>query len=187
MLSNAIIAALDSDLLFAEMLVEMDFADGIARVWTGSPDLVTEDGAVWLGLGELGTVEGLDQPIGTRAPLTTFVLSGIPRSRAATLRGRPQQYQRRDARLFIQLWSATGEPIGAPVLLKTVSMDNLHLSATLKEVVARLDCESLMAGRNRVPAALFAEADQKQRHPGDTFFDAADGLTGRRIPFYEPS
>lgn len=187
MLPPALHAALDREVLLASVLVEFDFASGPARAWSGSPTLVTADGREWAGLGAMGSIAGLDQPVGLSAAKTTFRLAAIPAALGSGLRGHPDQYRGRDARIYLQLWDEDATPIGAPILLRTVWMDVASVSMTLDLVTATLDCEGPLTGRARARAGTFADPDQKARHPGDRFFDFATGLSGRLVPFYQPS
>ena len=61
----------------AALLGQFDFASETMRLWNGGGVLEANDGTQWQGLGQWGSVTGLEQAINGQAPEATFTLSGI--------------------------------------------------------------------------------------------------------------
>jgi hypothetical protein len=171
------------------LLVFMDFVDTPRRWWPGFGDLVA-GGHTWQGTGEMISVSGLEQPIGTSAPQTTFTLSGVDasiitlaRNAAARVKGRRvvvylQCFEIDPANASIAAWT----PLDAPAALWTGTMDQMKYSAQGPgERSVTVTAESRWTNRNRPPFGLFTNADQVARFAGDRGLEQVPDLENKTI------
>lgn len=150
-------------------LVEMDFASGPMRVWTGFGTL-RAGGQDWSGLGELGSISEIEQPVGGTAPECSVKLSWVDPAMVARALGDEAEYKGRIIRIYAQHFDDAWQALDSPVGIATGFMDVLKISAQAlrtREIV--LTFEWLFARRAISPFATLSDADQRALHPGDMF------------------
>ena len=113
-LTAAFEGALDDAVFRPFYAVELGFAEGEVRFWTGYGDIVV-GGDTYTGLGNLLDISYVEETSDLSARGVTLTLSGIPSSLVSLALS--SQYQGRKATLFFGAYSPTGEVlIGIPFI-----------------------------------------------------------------------
>lgn len=171
----------------AALLVHMDFRGNERRWWTGNGD-VTLGGHDWRGTGTLIQIQGLEQPVGTSAPKTTFSISGVDATAVQMARQASDQVKDRRVRVFINFWDVTDwAPLDSPYALWTGRMDQMSYSADgPSQRSISLTAETLWVNRRLPPYGLFTDRDQNARFPGDRGLEQVVNLVAKtsRWPVY---
>lgn len=187
MFSPEIAAVIASRVVSSAYLVQFDFRDLTKRVWLGFGPL-RAGGQEWQGLGELISIEGLEQSTGTAAAATTFTLSGVDRDIVAMAAASSDRVKGRIVRVYLQFFETTesakrsatiqvGALLGSPTVVWSGWMDQITYAAEgtgLRTIT--LTAEGLLAERNRPPFGMYTPGDQAARFPGDKGLDHTPGL-----------
>ena len=175
-------------------LVDLEFGGvapegGPVYIWNG---FGTRDfaGRTYLGAGDLGQIEGLEE---ARLPVShqvTFTLSGVPDSPAdilAKVLESTDIVQGRLAVVSLQLfdgaWAAAGAPI--PIYFGVMMPPRVTREAATETTGARrvltLPTENLFFGRGRPAAGRYTDREQQTRYPGDKFCEYTAQLVNLSI------
>lgn len=171
------------------LFATLEFRSETVRLWGGS-SATRVNGHVYMPVGVLGAVEGLDAPTdGTSRPFSlelSGILDGTPIFGAAVLAaaaadraevaGRPVSIL---ARLFDEEW----EPVGAVLPFKRGVMQRVRIVNTGGDEPRRtigVECEDIFGERSRQAAGRFNDADQNHRFAGDRFFRFVSNQATRR-------
>lgn len=180
----------------ASLLTYMNFRDDPVRWWLGYGDLVA-GGHTWIGMGRrnggaLVQIEGLDAPIGTVAPQTTFTLSGVDPRAISIARASSDKAKGRRVIVYIQFFgSATTPsselwaPMDKPNAIWTGEMDQVRYGADAAGAQVTVTAETIWANRNRPPFGLYTDPDQKARFPGDRGLEQVASLVTKTIRWPE--
>lgn len=172
---NTVAAYLGGRTIAGALLVHMDFATTPRRWWTGFGDL-DAGGYTWQGTGELIQIDGLESPIGTVAPKTTFSLSGIDATIVSLARNASDRVKDRRSKVYVQFFDITPNDasvqpwslLDEPFALSTWLMDQMVYSAQGPgQRSISLTAESLWTNRRRPAYGLFTDRDQNKRFSGD--------------------
>jgi len=183
------LAALSASTVRLATLVDFDFAGSPTYVWNGFGTRVFA-GKTYIGAGDLGNVEGLEEARGTQANQVTFTLSGVPDSPADLLAKALDDtdiVQGRIVSVSLQLFDADWETLSDPILIYFGVMQQPRVTreAASTEVGARriltLPAENLFVGRARPAAGRYTDREQQQRFPGDLFCEYTPQLVNMSI------
>ena len=113
-------------------LAELDFSSGFVRVASAPFDVFFDsDGDMtdetFIGIGDLGKVTPVEEAAEQQGYSLTFELSGVPSALISTALG--EDYQGRDAKLWMALLDDQGAITGDPVLLFSGLMDTMDVEA----------------------------------------------------------
>ena len=185
---DTIAASLSGRKVQAALLAQFDFTSETMRLWNGNGLLDANDGTRWKGLGQWGGVTGLEQAINGQAPEANFTLSGID---AAILRLARDEFETevrgRMVRVLIQFFGVEDAadsdnqrpldnpfPIWAGLMLKpTFTIDPEG------ERSVAVSAESIFSQRSRPRHAMYTDADQQKRFPGDRGFEFVADLVNK--------
>ncbi len=179
-------AALGGRTVRASFLVLFDFTSQPMRIWTGSGK-ITAGGADWYGLGQLGSISGLEQAVNGEAPETTFILSGINSEIVSLARDEwADEGRDRLVKVLLQFHNYEDdrplELFDEPYSIWAGRMQTprfeLQGPTTRKITVS---AESLFALRSRPAFSQYTDADQKSRFPGDRGFEFVPGLVNKIV------
>lgn len=165
--SETAAAALAGRTVRVSQLVFLDFASQPMRVWLGFGTLVA-GGFAWSGLGELGSISGLESPLGGTAPVTTLALSGVKPELVSAARNASAEVKRRAAVIYLQFFDEAWQVLDAPYAVMSGVMDQISISAP--EVETRrveVTVEWLFTRRAIPPFGMLSDRDQKALYPGD--------------------
>lgn len=179
-------AALGGRTVRASFLVFFDFATTPMRIWTGS-GRITAGGSDWFGLGQLGSISGLEQAVNGEAPETTFVLSGINSEIMSLARYEwADEAKDRLAKVLIQFHNKEDdrplELFDAPYAIWAGRMQvpRFELQGPITRRIT-VSAESLFSLRSRPSFSQYTDADQKSRFAGDRGFEFVPGLTNKTV------
>ena len=158
-------------------LVDFDFKDQPVYVWNGYQSRVFE-GRTYIGCGDLGTIDGLQETRDVTSSQVTFTLSGVPDSPNDILAIAIAETDKVQGRLVIvrlQLFDQNWNPFARSIPIFFGLMQQPRVtreSMTMEEGARRtitLPAENLFYGRSRPAAGRYTDAEQQQRFPGDLF------------------
>lgn len=173
----------------AAWLVLFDFTSEPIRLWGGNGLLRTSDGNRWNGIGSLAAVSGIEQAINGQAPQASFTLSGID---AQVMRLARDEFiaevKGRKVTAYLQFFGADDpadpdnqRPLDAPypvwcgrALTPEFAFQDTERAVTIK-------CESLFSLRSRPQFAMYTDADQQRRFPGDLGFEFVGTLVNKSV------
>lgn len=182
-------AALVGTTVHIATLVDFEFSDAPVYVWNGFGTRIFNS-KLYLGVGDLGAIEGLEESRGAVSQQVTFILSGVPDSPAGILArviSAIDVVQGNIAVVSIQLfdgdWTAIGLP--APVYFGRMMPPRVTKEAATETEGARrtitLPTENLFYGRHRPPSGRYTDREQQQRFPGDRFLEYVPKLVNATI------
>lgn len=188
---DTIAADLAGQRVDACFLVRFDFATQPTRIWIGGNGrLITNNGEIWNGLGQIGALSGVEQAVNGEAPEMTFTLSGIDSDLvrmaddefAAEAKGRL-------AYVLIQFFGVDDpedpdnqRPLDLPYPVAAARMlqpELVYGESGERSVTVR--CESLFSLRSRPRYSMYTDADQQRRFPGDEGFSFVAGLVNKVV------
>ena len=172
------------------LLAFMDFVDAPRRWWMGFGTLKTNDDHEWQGLGELITIDGLEEDFGTAANAMTFTLSGVDPEIVTLARNASDRVKGRKVTVYLQFFDITPNdagvqpwtPLDQPDAIKVGTMDQMRYIAdgpTSRTI--SVTAEGLWTGRNRPAFGLYTDRDQNARFAGDRGLEQVSNLVSKTI------
>lgn len=164
-------AALAERVVRNALLVRFDFASTTTRLWMGHGDILA-GGQIWRGAGQLGSVSGLESPIGDSAPVVTFTLSGVDQSLVAEAISTPSEYKDQPVAVFFQFFDEDWAPLDNPQAIFLGRMDVMKIKTTgpTKRTI-EVTAEGLFTQRGHSPWAYLSDNSQQARFPGSRGLD----------------
>lgn len=187
---DTIALALAGGKVEAANLVEFDFATDAVRLWQGTGILATNDGEAWFATGTLGDVKGIEQAINGEAPEATFTLSGIDPEVMRLARDEwPTEARGRMVRVYLQFFGVEDEddpdnqrPLDLPYPVAGFRMLKPSFAWTEEgERSVQISAESIFSLRSRPRHAMYTDADQQRRFPGDKGFAFVGSLVNKVV------
>ena len=161
------------------VLVELAFASGSVRVWTGLGDL-TWNGATWVGTGTFMGISPIEETAEVRAAGVTLTLSGIPSSLIALALAEP--YQGRPCAIhFGALDTNTYALIGTPFQIFKGRMDVMTIEEGPETATISVSAESRLVDLERARERRYDHQDQQLVAPGDRFFEYVPSIVNAEI------
>jgi hypothetical protein len=163
-LSPALVSAITGEVVARTTAVELQFASGAVRAVDALSDVVLF-GNTFLGLGQLATIELIQEGSETRAYGATLRLGGVPRDFIAL--ALLEQYQGRRATIYDVPLNASFQPIGGAIVLFRGRMDTMTIEMSGETAEVTLAVENRLADWERPRISRYTNEDQQRRHPGD--------------------
>ena len=160
------------------VLVELDFASGPFRAWTGLGPL-NWAGKVFEGVGSIGAVGEVEETVELRAVRLTLALSPVPQE-VVDIALAERSFRLRPARLWGALLDVEGAFVADPFPLWAGLMDTMEVTDGAEPRVA-LTCESRLVDLERAEVRRYTDADQQAEYPGDRFFEYVPALQEAEI------
>lgn len=187
MFDEVIKAKLAGAVVSSGYLVHIDLLTAPIRLWDGV-GTITAGGYEWLGAGGLGSISGLEQAIGGRAPETTFGFSGVDDAlRDAFVANFRTEAKGRRIRVALQFLLDEGcKAVGSPYTLATLIMKRPTISLNedgTADITA--SAESLYALQNPSQKSLYTDRDQQTRFPGDKGLEFVSTLQNKVLTWPE--
>lgn len=145
------------------VLAQLDFDSGTTRVTNNAFD-VQWNGYTWLGAGNLGSAEAVQEGADLQAYGLVLRLSGIPEGQLAI--ALDEQYQGRGATIWAAPLDANHRIIDEPVIVFKGRMDTMPISMGATGSI-ELNLESRLVDWERPRVRRYNDADQQQEYPGD--------------------
>ena len=146
------------------LLVELQFASGPVRAWSGVGPL-TWNGVSWAGVGLLGRVSTVEETLELKAAGASFQLSGIPSELLTPVVSEP--IQSRAALLWLAFFDEDWAVVPDPVLLFRGRMDTVEIADGGSIATITLFAESRLRDLERARVRRYTDADQQAEVPGD--------------------
>lgn len=180
--SQTIAAKLAGREVAAALLTHAEFRETERRWWNGF-GTVRLGGHDWTGIGEIVGIDGLEQPIGTVAPKTTFTLSGVDATVVQLCRQASDRVKDRRITVYVQFWDALDfAPLDNPYAIWSGKMDQMTYTAQgPNSRSVKLTAESVWVNRKRPPYGFLTDRDQNARFPGDRGLEQVVDLVQKTI------
>lgn len=166
-LPTALATAVSSRDCAIGFLIRFDFLTQTSFVWTGFGTLITSDGARWLGLGELISIDAVGGAFSGQASSGSLTLSGVSPTLLPTAINQTSEYKQRPVAIFFQAFNADRSLIGAPCPLALRIMTSMSIGRTGDTRSLTVNHESPYVGRNNPANGWYSDRDQQRRFPGD--------------------
>lgn len=153
-------------------MVELDFASGFVRMWTGIGDLVW-DGPVFTGSGSLGKISTIEETVELRAVGIQLELSGIPPEVLSIANN--ESWHGRQVRVYFGVLDDRRAFVGEPLQIFSGLMDQMVLVEGSESKIT-LTCESQQIDLERTKARRYTAEDQRSEYPGDAGMDSVTSL-----------
>lgn len=178
-------AQLASPVVPVLFLAELQFASGTLRLtsWNHNLDWA---GHTWTGLGALVTVSAVKASERNEYPALDLGLQVGNDALLALALGNATDYRRRAALLYQCVLDDQLRPLGDPELVWGGQMSQVRVNTGNGEDapgLVTLRCE--LPGRDRRGARTLRlnNAQQQERHPGDTFLSRIEAMAGKPQPW----
>jgi hypothetical protein len=171
------LAALQAVQVQMFVLVELDFDSG--RVYLSDLPVgidVEWSGNTYLGAQAIGTIEPITET-DTEAKGIAFTLSAV--NQAAVAGALTEEVQGREALLRLAIVDGTTLRVDPNVWSGV--LDVMTIEDDGQKPVIRVTAEHMMIAWQQPSGALFSDAEQKARHPGDKFFEFVAQVTEATI------
>lgn len=181
-----IAAALAGSTVRHGVLVHFDFLTEPARLWLGH-GLLSAGGNEWRGLGELGSISGIESAIGGTAPVVTFGLSGVAPSIVSAALNSSDEVKGRDVTIFMQFFDEHMQTLDAPYSIWAGTMDLMRVKAEgPTSRVIELTAETLFTRRSVPPWGYLSDRDQQRLYPGDRGLEEVAAMASKTVtwPYY---
>jgi hypothetical protein len=155
------------------ILVELDFASGPFRAWTGLGPLDWA-GMTFEGVGALGAVGEIEETTEIRAVRLTLTLSPVPQE-VVDIALAERSFRLRTARLWGGLLDDQGAFVADPFPLWVGLMNTMEVVDGAEPRVS-LSCESRLVDLERAEVRRYTDADQQAEYLGDRFFEFVPAL-----------
>lgn len=170
----------------SSLLVFFDFEDEPKRLWPGNGPIM-HGGYQWQGIGQLGSIDGLDQAYGSSAPQMTFTLSGVDAGIVTLAREASDRVFGRDVVVYIGFFDEAWQALDAPYAVNVGIMDQMRYGARgATDRSVTVTAEGLWTNRRRPAFSLYTDRDQNARFPGDRGLEQIPSLINKtaRWPTY---
>lgn len=145
------------------ILVELDFPSGFVRVNNSAVNFEWS-GHTWLGLAELGSIDGVTEHSDLQMTGVSLTLTGIPPEMISRVLG--EQYQGRSCQVWQSPLSEAYQILANPVLIFSGRMDSCDIAIGDTAVVS-LTAESRLTDWERPRVRRYTHEDQLAEYPGD--------------------
>lgn len=174
-LANAVIDTVVAPAFF----FKAEFDSGDVLAWSGYGD-ITWGGDTYLGIGDFGGVDKVDETSDVRANGCTLTLSGIPSQLLAIALTEP--YQGRPCTLFLGALNLTsGAIIGTPYPLISGRMDVMTIEEGADTGTITLTVENRLIELFRTKERRYTHEDQQIDFSGDLGLEYVAGLQEKPI------
>jgi len=185
------ITRLSATTVHVATLVDLEFSGspGSVYLWNGFGNR-TFDSKLYLGCGDLGSIEGLEEARNPVSQQVTFTLSGVPDSPAdllAQVLDATDIVQGNIAVVSLQLFDADWQAVGNPVPIyfgimqpPRVTREPATETAGARRTIV-LPTENLFYGRARPPNGRYTDREQQRRSLGDLFCEYVPQLVNKTI------
>ena len=187
-------AALARSTVRVGTLVDLEFggtppSGGPVYLWNGFGTRVFA-GKTYLGAGDLGNIDGLEEARNPVSHQVTFSLSGVPDSPADLLAralAEADNIQGRLAIVSLQLFDGAWQPAGSPIAIYfgICMPPRVELQPATETIGARrtlqLPTENLFWGRGRPAAGRYTDREQQTRYSGDRFLEYTASLVNQTL------
>ncbi|WP_367394521.1 hypothetical protein [Cupriavidus sp. Agwp_2] len=156
--------------------VQMDFSQPL-RVCSAGYD-IDWNGATWVGLGTLGSIEPIQEQASLEAIGVRLTLSGVPTDLIAITLG--EQYQGRPCQIWFVPLREDLQLAGQPVRIFSGRMDTMDTEVGETATIT-VSAESRMVSWDKARSRRFNNEDQQSRYPGDRGFEFVPQMVSKEL------
>lgn len=172
-------AELAQDQLAPVLFVELDFASGFIRLWSGVGP-ITWDSKTWTGGGQLLEVSSIEETKAVEATAASIQLSGVPSELVSVAYS--DFSQGRPARIWLGLLNVNnGAVLADPVQIFAGRMDTIGDSDAGSTATIAVSAESNLADLDRLRARYYTDQDQQRIFEGDRSLRYIPSMQDRSI------
>jgi hypothetical protein len=154
--------------------VDLDFTSGHVRAHDGIGSLIW-GGNTYLGVGNFGSIEVVEEAIEVVAKAVKLSLSGVETSLLTT--ATTEVYQGRSATIYLGFLDRdTNALLATPETLWEGRMDTMTVQLGPQTGSLSVNCEPRLRREPRI--ARYTNEDQQLAYPGDRFFDLIGKIPG---------
>jgi hypothetical protein len=174
--------AIQADNVRIGFLYKAEYDGATVRAWTGFEDIKYDedgDGAdeTFLGVGEFGRFGEISEQTEVRAEGFTVQLAGVPLDGNGPLEDALREdYQGRDAKLWMALLDENLDIIDEPILLNAGFQDVHEVSDDANSMTVTVNIENPMRNLRRKATLHYTSEDQQRNYPNDRFFDHVEQI-----------
>tara|TARA_Y100000004_G_scaffold193095_1_gene254935 strand:- start:3050 stop:3607 length:558 start_codon:yes stop_codon:yes gene_type:complete len=181
-MTRTVTSAVNTEMTAAELspffAVEMDFSDGIVRLWTGYGS-ITIDSKSFLAGGDILSVSSISESAEVQANGVTIKLSGLSTSLVAS--ALTTAYQGRDCNVYVGVLDSNGAVVADPIKIFAGKMDVMTVEDTGASAEITVTAESKLIDLERSRARRYTSEDQKIDFPDDKGLDFIAGLQDKLV------
>lgn len=157
-------------------MVDLDFASGHVYAHDSIGTLVF-NGHSYLGVGQYGSINVVEEAIDITAKPVVLTLSGVDPSLVST--AMTESYQGRAITIYIAMFDKnTSQFIDTPEAVWIGRMDWMKIDINQNTATITLNCESRLRQSPRI--SLQTDPDQQIAYPGDTFYNRITDIANYR-------
>lgn len=172
-LTTAMSNAVTAPVVVAVMLFKAEYDSGDVCLWTGYGS-VTFGGDMYIGVGDFGGVDNIEESMDIRASGMTVSLSGIPSSLVAIALSEP--YQTRPATIFLAALNLSSGALIADPYPWSGRMDVMSIEEGPDTAKISLTIESNLIELTRAKERRYTHEDQQIDFPGDLGLEYVAGI-----------
>jgi hypothetical protein len=178
---TAIAAMRDGGSIRAAILVRLDFKTAPKAVHLGNGNIITLDGTVWTGLGDVISIEGGGQAAGMVAPQMIFTVPAT-REMLDLADDTANEVYGRFIGVALQFIDENWQAVDSPRVIFTGIMDHMRSQIGRNGTASlKLIAESPFVRRATAIVKSFTDADHQAQYPGDRFFEFVPGLKDKKL------
>lgn len=165
----------------AARLLKFEFQSSTQYLWEGVGRLQA-DGHEWIGFGQLGGMEGLEQARSGDAPMATFWLSGVDPTFVTYAAGSQAEIKNRPVTVYLQFFDENLAVLDAPYAFYVGLMDVMRFSADgPRGRKIAVTAETAFVDGASAPYGYLTDVDQKARFPGDRGLEYVASLRAKTV------
>jgi hypothetical protein len=178
-LNASLSTAITEPVVAPAFFFKAEFPGGDLLAWSGYGN-ITFGGDTYLGVGDFGGVDKVDETADVRANGAAFTLSGIPSELIAI--ALLEEYQGRPCTLFLGALNLTnGTIIGTPYPILSGRMDVMSIEEGADTGTITLTVENRLIELYRAKERRYTHEDQQIDFPGDLGLEYVAGLQEKPI------
>ena len=181
-ITSAFNTAITNQVVKPIIAVELDFSDGVLRLWNGYGNLtMTVDGSsqTFTGQGDMLGVSEVEESSTLSMSGVTLTLAGIKSSLISTALG--ANYTNRNGAIYLGLFDTSSNVIADVYTLFKGKMDVLNIQEGPETAVITLKLESRLITFERPANRMYTLEDQQVDFPNDLGFEFITDLQERSI------
>lgn len=177
-LTTAVATATEAEVCSFVIFVELDFASGFVRACNANVSL-DWNSYTWSGVGNLGSIQTIEEVADLEAKGVSLQLSGIPSAMISRALG--EHYQGRSCKIWVAPLDPTNHTaIPDPVLVFSGRMDTMQIELGEQARIS-VTAESRLADWDRPRIRRFNNADQKTEYVTDSGFEFVEQMVEKEI------
>ena len=162
-------------------LMEVSFASGEYRLWTGIGTRSFGD-RDWLGIGAIAEISDISRLQNGEADPFEVSLAGNDDIVRMALIEFDEEARDRSLSVYMQFLEIQDETaLGPPWLLRDGIMRGATLTVDEDSMVLKVTCDTINSRRNKPPYGRLTDRDQQARYPGDLGLEFVHTLNGSEI------